>query len=86
MIPATAAAVAAPEHTAAAHVPLAVNDAPVCNPLRLLMLKAGSDSHRRRLQQDLHITTSVYTASGRNVPNVLNAYRDIFECVPALPL
>lgn len=29
--------------------------------------------------EDLHIETSVYTESGRNVPNVLNAYRDIFE-------
>lgn len=32
-----------------------------------------------RTPQDLHIETSVYTESGRNVPNVLNAYRDIFE-------
>ena len=29
--------------------------------------------------EDLHIETSVFAASGRNVPNVLNAYRDIFE-------
>jgi hypothetical protein len=29
--------------------------------------------------EDLHIETSVYAESGRNVPNVLNAYRDIFE-------
>ena len=29
--------------------------------------------------EDLHIETSVFAESGRNVPNVLNAYRDIFE-------
>lgn len=29
--------------------------------------------------EDLHIETSVYAASGRNVPNVLNAFRDILE-------
>lgn len=49
----------------------------------------GSVQTRRRVQldlpsvevrfEDLHIETSVYTESGRNVPNVLNAYRDIFE-------
>eukprot|EP00208_Stichococcus_sp_RCC1054_P006723 CAMPEP_0206141786 /NCGR_PEP_ID=MMETSP1473-20131121/14100_1 /ASSEMBLY_ACC=CAM_ASM_001109 /TAXON_ID=1461547 /ORGANISM="Stichococcus sp, Strain RCC1054" /LENGTH=1124 /DNA_ID=CAMNT_0053536477 /DNA_START=231 /DNA_END=3601 /DNA_ORIENTATION=+ len=29
--------------------------------------------------EDLHITTSVYSTAARNVPNIINAYRDIFE-------
>lgn len=51
-------------------------DAWHCNTCRRVQLDLPSVEVRF---EDLHIETSVYTESGRNVPNVLNAYRDIFE-------
>ena len=38
--------------------------------------------------QNLRVETSLYTKSGRNLPTILNAYRDAFEvttCVLATP-
>ena len=32
--------------------------------------------------QKLQVETSVYTKSGRNLPTILNAYRDAFEVTP----